>query len=411
MASRVVVTGIGALTPLGKDVNSTWAALLEGRSGIRRISRWDPSQMPTQIAAELPDDWDITELMDPKEARRTDRFTQYTIWSSHEAITDSGLDKHSYDPNRAGVILGTGIGGIGTFEEQHSIFLERGVRRVSPFFITMMIGDIAPGLLAIKYNLKGPNFATVSACASAGHAIGCALDAIRTGRADIMITGGSEAPIVPMSIAGFCANRAMSERNDEPHRASRPFDKDRDGFVMGEGCGILVLEEAEHAKARGAKIYAELAGFGATADAFHITAPPEDGEGATRVMKECLKDAGAKPEDVGYINAHGTSTPVGDTAECNAICKVFGNNGPLVSSTKSAMGHLLGAAAAVEAIVAIKALNDNIIPPTLNLENISEGCEVVRHVTETTKVELSATMSNSFGFGGHNCCHMFRKYK
>ncbi len=408
MERRVVVTGLGALTPLGLDVDTTWTALLEGRPGVNRISRWDPSEMPTQIAAEIPAGFDIAELLDPKEARRMDPYTHYAFWATDQAMKDAGLDAN-FDPDRAGVIIGTGIGGIGTFENQHKTFIERGVRRVSPFFITMMIADIASGLVSIQYGLKGPNYATTSACASAGHAMGCSLDSIRYGRADIIVTGGAEAPIVPIAIAGFCANRAMSSRNDEPERASRPFDADRDGFVMGEGAGILVFEEYEHAKARGAKIYCEVAGCGATGDAFHITAPPEDGEGAYRVMLKCLEDAKIDPEEIGYVNAHGTSTPVGDISECVAINRVFGDDSPMVSSTKSSMGHLLGAAAGVEGIVAIKALNDNIVPPTLNLENIDPGCRGVKHITETTKAEMSATMSNSFGFGGHNSCLVFRK--
>jgi len=409
MKRRVVVTGLGALTPLGKDVNSTWAALLEGRSGISRISRWDPSEMPTQIAAEIPTDWDVTEIIDAKEARRMDPYTQYAIWAADQAIKDADLDGN-FDPDRTGVIIGTGVGGIGSFETQHKTFLERGVRRVSPFFITMMIADIAAGLISIRYNMKGPNYSTTSACASAGHAIGCSVEAIRYGRADVMVTGGAEAPIVQISIAGFCANRAMSTRNDEPERASRPFDSGRDGFVMGEGAGILVLEEYEHAKMRGAKIYAEVTGFGATADAYHITAPPEDGEGAYRVMSEALEDAGMTAGEIGYINAHGTSTPVGDTSECQAMERLFGKEpGPLVTSTKSSMGHLLGAAAAVEAIVAIKALNNGIVPPTLNLEDIDPGCAGVNHATKTTKADLSAVISNSFGFGGHNNSIIFRK--
>ncbi len=408
MERRVVVTGLGALTPLGLDVDSTWAALLQGRSAVKKISRWDPSDLTTQIAAQVPDDFDINNLLDPKEARRMDPYTHYAFWAADSAIKDAGLDGN-FDPDRAGVIIGTGIGGIGTFENQHKVFIEKGVRRVSPFFITMMIADIASGMISINYGLKGPNFSTTSACASAGHAMGCSLDIIRYGRADIVITGGAEAPIVPISVAGFCANRAMSTRNDEPHRASRPFDIDRDGFVMGEGAGILVFEEYEHAIARGAKIYCEVAGFGATGDAYHITAPPDDGEGARRVMAKSLEDAKISPGEIGYINAHGTSTPVGDISECVAINSVFGKNGPMVSSTKSSMGHLLGAAAGIEAIVAIKALNDNIAPPTLNLDNVDPGCDCVNHITETAKAEITATMSNSFGFGGHNSCLVFRE--
>ena len=409
MHKRVVVTGLGALTPLGTDVDSTWTALIGGRSAIRRISRWDPSQMATQIAAELPDDWDITELIDPREARRMDRFTQYAFWAANEVIEDSGLLSAGYDPERIGIITGSGIGGIGTFAQQHKAFLERGPRRVSPFFITMMITNITPGMLAIKYGFKGINYSISSACASSGHSIGAAFDAVRLGRADAVLTGGSEAPIVPVAIAGFCQNRAMSTRNGTPEKASSPFDAERDGFVMGEGSGMLVLEELDHAVARGAKIYCELVGFGATADAFHITAPPEDGDGAYRAMRESLDDAGLSPEDIGYINAHGTSTPSGDTSECAAIERLFGTDGPLVSSTKGAMGHVLGAAAVVEAIVAIKALTENEAPPTLNLDNVDEKCRGIRHVKKSTKVELDATMSNSFGFGGHNSCLIFRK--
>jgi len=409
MTRRVVVTGLGALTPLGIDVDSTWTALNEGRSGIRRISRWDPSEMPTQIAGELPDYWDITELMDPKEARRADRYTQYALWAANEAILDSGLLNTSIDPEKAGIILGTGVGGISSFEQQHKIFLERGVRRVSPFFITMMIADIAAGMLSIKYGFKGINFTTTSACASAGHAIASSLDAIRLGRADIIITGGSEAPIIPISIAGFCQNRAMTVQNDAPQKASRPFDAARDGFVMSEGSGIIVLEELEHAKARGAKIYAEIAGAGTSADAFHITAPPENGEGAFSAMKKSLEDSSTSIDEIGYINAHGTSTPVGDGAECKAIKKLFPNNTPLVSSTKGALGHLLGAAAGIEAIIAIKSMNERTVLPTMNMENVSEDCIGVNHVTEIVKTDLKAVMSNSFGFGGHNTSLLFKK--
>ena len=409
MKRRVAVTGLGALTPLGTDVDSTWTALLEGRSGISRISRWDPSDMATRIAAEIKGDWDLGDIMDPKEARRTDSYCKYAIYAAREAMEDSGLSGGGEDAERFGVILGTGIGGIGTFEKQHSTFLKRGVRRVSPFFITMMISDMSAGMLAILYNLKGPNYVTTSACASAGHAMGAAFDAIRNGRADIMMTGGSEAPIVPISIAGFCQNRAMSTRNDEPERASRPFDADRDGFVMGEGAGILIFEEMEHARNRGAKIYGEVLGFGATADAHHITAPPEDGEGAYRVMKKCLEDAGVPADRVKYINAHGTSTPVGDAAECRAVRRLFGEKGPFLSATKSSMGHLLGAAAGVEGIIALKAMETGMIPPTLNLENPAEGCEGLNHVLETTEAEIAAAMSNSFGFGGHNSCILFGK--
>ncbi|MCK5833885.1 beta-ketoacyl-ACP synthase II, partial [bacterium] len=399
MKRRVVVTGLGALTPLGKEVNSSWTALIEGCSAIRRVERWDSSAMATQIAGQISDDWNITEIMDIREARRMDHFVQYAHWASNEAINDSRLLESSYDPNRIGIILGTGIGGIGTFEEQHRKFIEKGVRRVSPFFITMMISDMAPGMLAIKYGFKGINYTVTSACASAGHAIGSAFDAIRYGRADVVLTGGSEAPIVPISFAGFCQNRAMTTRNELGAKASSPFDKDRDGFVMGEGAGILVLEELEHAQARDAKIYCEMAGYSASADAFHITAPPDNGDGAYRVMRQCLEDADMMPEEVGYINAHGTSTPVGDISECKAIERFFGKNCPLVSSTKGAMGHLLGAAAGVEAIIAIKSLIEGKVPPTLHLENVDEGCAGVNHNLKTVQMDLNATMSNSFGFG------------
>ncbi len=409
MKRRVVVTGLGALTPLGKDVESTWTALVEGRSAVRRISRWDPAGMVTQIAAEIPDDWDVTELIDKREARRMDRYTQYAFWAANEAVRDAELESSGIDPERVGVIVGTGVGGIGTFEAEHIKFLERGVRRVSPFFITMMISDMAPGLLAIKYGFKGINYSITSACASAGHSIGAAFDAIRNGRADVMLTGGAEAPIVQISIAGFCQNRAMSTRNEIPEKASSPFDSKRDGFVMGEGSGILVLEELEHARSRNAKIYCELVGFGATADAFHITAPPEDGDGAFRVMRNCLNDAGMEQGDVDYINAHGTSTPVGDRAECAAIERLFGGNGPFVSSSKGALGHLLGASAAVEAVVAIKSLIEDRITPTLNLEDIDERCKGIKHVIRTTDVKLDLVMSNSFGFGGHNSSLLFGK--
>jgi len=411
MSRRVVITGLGALTPLGTNVPETWTALLEGRSGIGPITKFDASNLNTQIAAEIPDDWSIADVVDPKQARRMDKYTQYAHFATNEAFKDAGLKKDDFDPEKAGIILGTGIGGIGTFENQLEVFLERGPRRVSPFFITMMISDIAAGQLAIEYGFKGINYTTTSACASAGHAIGSAFDAIRLGRADICITGGAEAPIIPISIAGFCANRAMTVRNNEPLKASRPFDKDRDGFVMGEGSGILIVEELEHALQRGAKIYAELLSYSATADAFHITAPPEDGDGAYRVMKNALNEASLEPEQVDYINAHGTSTPVGDISECVAVKRLFGENGPLISSTKGAMGHLLGAAAAVEAIVAIKAIQDNKIPPTMNLDNIDEKCVGVNHLMEIIDKEVNISMSNSFGFGGHNSTLVFKRFQ
>ncbi|MDZ4806607.1 MAG: beta-ketoacyl-ACP synthase II, partial [Candidatus Eisenbacteria bacterium] len=345
MSRRIAVTGLGVVSPVGNDVESFWASLIAGRSGITRVTRFDASDFRTRIAAEVKD-FDALVYMDKKEIRRTDLYVQYAIAASSQALSDSGLDLAAEDATRIGVIIGTGIGGIATFEEQTELMLAKGPSRVSPFFIPMMIANMASGQVSIQFGLKGPNTTTVSACASGAHAIGEAFQAIKSDQADIMVTGGSEATITKMAMAGFCALKAMSTRNDEPTRASRPFERDRDGFVMGEGAGILVLEEYEHARARGATILAEMVGYGSTGDAYHITAPPPEGEGAARAMAMALKEAGLKPADVDYINAHGTSTDLNDKYETAAVKTVFGEDARrlAISSTKSMTGHLLGAA-------------------------------------------------------------------
>src|SRR5215208_4959760 len=354
MRRRVVVTGLGAITPVGNDVATTWRALQAGVSGAQNITKFDASSFPVRFACEVKG-FDPLKTMERKEAKRADLYAQYAVAASVEAMTDAGLTPGGFDVDRTGVIIGSGIGGLKSFEEQHDVYRERGVSKISPFFIPMFIADIAAGIVSMQFNAKGPNYATVSACATSAHAIGDAFRTIQYGDADIMITGGAEATVTPMAIGGFANMKALSERNDSPETASRPFDSTRDGFVMGEGAGILILEELEHALNRGAKIYAEIVGYGATGDAYHLTAPAPDGEGAQRAMKRALKDAGLEPADVQYINAHGTSTPANDLNETAAIKAVFGEHaaGVNVSSTKSATGHMLGAAGALEFVVKI----------------------------------------------------------
>ncbi|MBK5210098.1 MAG: beta-ketoacyl-ACP synthase II [Flavobacteriaceae bacterium] len=410
---RVVVTGLGALTPIGNNVEQYWNGLVNGVSGAAPITYFDTTKFKTRFACELKN-FDITQFFDRKEARKMDKFTQYAMVAADEAIVDSKLDLEKVDKNRVGVIWGAGIGGLETFQNEVLTFAEGdGTPRFNPFFIPKMIADMAPGQISIRYGFRGPNFATVSACASSSNAIIDALNYIRLGHADVMVSGGSEATITIAGIGGFNALQALSTRNDDPSTASRPFDKDRDGFVSGEGAGALILEEYEHAKARGAKIYAEIAGGGLSADAYHITAPHPEGLGAINVMKNCLRDAGLKPEDVDAINMHGTSTPLGDIAESKAILEVFGDHAYHINlnSTKSMTGHLLGAAGAVEAIASILAIKYGIVPPTINHFIDDDQIDPKLNFTfnKAQKRDVSVAMSNTFGFGGHNACVLFKK--
>ena len=410
---RVVVTGIGALTPIGNTRDAYWNALVAGTSGAAPITYFDASKFKTQFACEVKN-FDPLAHFDRKEARKMDRFTQYAMVASDEAIQDAGLDLDAVDKSKVGVIWGSGIGGLETFQNEVLNFAAGNeIPRFNPFFIPKMIADIAPGMISIKYGFRGPNFATVSACASAANAIIDALNYIRLGYANVMVTGGSEAGVAKASIAGFNALQALSTRNDDPKTASRPFDKERDGFVMGEGSGALILESLEHAQARGATIYAELSGGGLSADAYHITAPHPDGLGATSVMENCLVDAGVSATDIDAINMHGTSTPLGDVAETKALKKVFGEHlyTMNINSTKSMTGHLLGAAGAVEAIASILSIKYGIVPPTINHQTVDENIDPNINLTLNTaqKRDVSMAMSNTFGFGGHNACVLFAK--
>ena len=413
MKRRVVVTGMGTITPVGNDVATTWRSLIEGKSGTAPITKFDASKFPVRFAAEVKG-FDPLQYMDRKEAKRADQYTQYAVAGARQAMTDANLvERNGMDPDRIGVIIGSGIGGLKSFEEQHDVYRERGVTKISPFFIPMFIADIAAGIVSMQFNAKGPNYATVSACATSAHAIGDAFRTIQYGDADIMITGGAEATVTPMAIGGFANMKALSERNDSPETASRPFDKTRDGFVMGEGAGILILEELEHALNRGAKIYAEIVGYGATGDAYHLTAPAPDGEGAQRAMKRALKDAGLEPKDIQYINAHGTSTPANDFNETRAIKAVFGDEAKNVnvSSTKSATGHMLGAAGAVEAVVSAMVVGNGIIPPTINYEHPDPELDLNYTPNASVKREVNAVLSNSFGFGGHNTTLAIKRFE
>jgi len=401
---RVVITGIGVVSPVGNNLASFWDSLKAGRSGIGRIDAFDTEKFDCKIAGEVRD-YDATPYYKtPKDVRRTDRYTQLAVGAAKMSLDDSGLDLGSIDLDRAGVMIGSGVGGLATMETQVGQMMTKGPDRTSPFMIPMMISNMASGFISMEHGLRGPNMAIVTACATANHCMGEAWRIIKFGDADVMVTGGSEACIVPVGIAGFCAMRALSTRNDEPERASRPFDKDRDGFVMGEGAGVIILEEYEHAKKRGAKIYCELAGYGLTADAYHMSAPLPGGEGASRCMGMAMKHAKVNPGDVDYINAHGTSTPVGDICETKAVKHAFGEHakGLLVSSTKSMTGHLLGAAGAVEMAASVLAMRDGIVPPTINLDNPDPECDLdyVPHRAREKKVKVA--ISNSFGFGGHN---------
>jgi 3-oxoacyl-[acyl-carrier-protein] synthase II len=413
MNRRVVITGTGLLTAVGKDVQTSWASLLEGRSGVDTISAWDPEGYPVRFGAEVRD-FDAGEYMDRKEAKRTDRYAQLAIAASVQAMREAGLEgsSASIDPDLFGVIIGSGIGGITTFEEQHARFVDKGHSRVSPFFVPMFIADIAAGLVSIRYGAKGPNYATVSACASGAHAIGNAYRSILLGETDVMIAGGTEASVTPMTVSGFAAMNALSERNDSPATASRPFDATRDGFVLGEGAGMLVLEEMEHAKARGATIIAELAGFGQTADAYHITAPATGGEGAVRAMRAALRAAGVEPEEVAYINAHGTSTPANDVNETMAIKTTFGDHAStlVVGSTKSMTGHTLGAAGGLEAVITALVCRDGVIPPTINYSEPDPECDLDYATEGAVHRQVDVALSNSFGFGGHNVSIAVRRW-
>lgn len=411
---RVVVTGIGALTPIGNTKDEFWKGLSTGVSGAAPITRFDASLFKTQFACEVKN-FDVENFIEKKEARKMDGFTQYAMVAVDEAILDSGINLEAIDKSRAGVIWGSGIGGLRTFQEEVAEFTRGdGTPRFNPFFIPKMIADIAAGFISIKYGFRGPNFVTVSACASATNALIDAFNYIRLGKADMFISGGSEAAVTEAGIGGFNAMKALSQRNDSPETASRPFDKERDGFVLGEGAGALILEELEHAKARGAKIYAELVGGGMTADANHITAPHPEGLGASSVMQITLEDAGLQPEAIDYINVHGTSTPLGDVSETKAIQKVFGEHAYKlnISSTKSMTGHLLGAAGAIEAIACILAMQNSLVPPTINHFTDDESFDPGLNLTfnQAQKREINYALSNTFGFGGHNCSVIFKKY-
>ena len=410
---RVVVTGLGALTPIGNNVGDFWKGLASGKSGGAPVTYFDTSKFKTKFACELKN-FDISNFLDRKEQRRMDRFTQYAMVSTEEAINDSGLDLDSIDKLRVGVIWGAGIGGIETFQNETLNFAAGdGTPRFNPFFIPKIIGDIAPGHIAIKYGFMGLNYATVSACASSANALADSLNYIRLGHCDIIVAGGSEAGVNIAGMAGFSAMRALSTRNDSPSTASRPFDATRDGFVLGEGSGTLILEEYEHAKARGAKIYAELIGAGLSCDAYHITAPHPEGSGVKAVIRNCLNDAKIKANEIDAINTHGTSTPLGDVAELKAISNVFGEHAPNINinSTKSMTGHMLGASGAIEAISVILSIQNKLVPPTINHKNIDENIDQNLNLTLNTAQnrEINIAMSNTFGFGGHNVCVVFKK--
>jgi 3-oxoacyl-[acyl-carrier-protein] synthase II len=409
---RVVITGIGTVTALGHDIETFWQNIIAGQCGIDRITAFDPANYDCKIAAEVKGFDPVPAFPSPKEVRRTDRFAQLGIYAGWRALQDSGMDLEKLDRDQIGAFIGSGIGGIQTHADQHTVLMNKGPGRISPFLIPMMILNMASGVFSMYYKLRGPNVATCSACATSTHALGEAWRTIKMGDANAIFAGGTEAAVCEMGIGGFAAMKALSTRNDEPKRASRPFDKDRDGFVMGEGAAVLVLEELEHAKARGARIYCELVGYGNTADANHLTAPAPEGEGAARCMKMALRSAGLRPEDISYINAHGTSTPQGDVCETQAIKSVFGDHAKklAVSSTKGATGHLLGAAGAAEMALCAKALQMQIAPPTLNLDNPDPQCDLdyVPHTAREMKIEAIA--NNSFGFGGHNATVIAKRF-
>jgi 3-oxoacyl-[acyl-carrier-protein] synthase II len=405
MTRRVVITGLGTVNSLSSDVRAFWQALCAGRSGIGLIEQFDTSAFRVKFGGEVKH-WSPEAVLDARTARRLDRFAQFALVAATHAVKDSGLDFSREDPFRCGTIIGSGIGGLNEFEEQHGRYLQGGPTRISPFVIPKMIANAAAGNISIHFGLAGPNTAVSTACASAAHAIGDAMRAIQWDAADVMITGGSEAAITPMGLGGFIAARALSQRNDDPQAASRPFDRDRDGFILSEGAGTLVIEELEHARRRGAPVYAELLGVGSTADAYHITAPHPEGAGAVRAMQMALRDARLSPEDVQYVNAHGTSTELGDVAETKAIKKVFGDHARrlAISSTKSMIGHLLGASGGVEAIATIMAIKTGVIHPTINLKTPDPECDLDYVPNTARETRVRRAISNSFGFGGHNCC-------
>src|SRR5512138_2553872 len=408
---RVVVTGLGLVSPVGIGVEESWSALVAGRSGIGPITLFDASTFPTRIAGEVKG-FDPAQYMDRKEVRRNDRFIHFALAAGDMAVKDAALDMAREDAERVGCIIGAGMGGLGTIEDEHTTFTTKGVKRIGPFFIPSLIINLAPGQVSIKYGMKGPNFSPVSACATGNHSIGDAMMIIERDMADVIVAGGAEATITPVGIGGFCAARALSERNDAPEKASRPFDKGRDGFVAGEGAGILIVEEYEHARRRGARIYAELCGYGATADANHITSPAPQGEGGQRAMRMALRDAGVNPDQVGYVNTHGTSTPQGDVAECQAINRVFGEHarrGLMVSSTKSMTGHLLGAAGGLEAAITVLAIARGVLPPTINVDEQDPECALDVIPNQAREKRVDAAMSNSFGFGGTNAVVLFKR--
>ncbi|MFD1415310.1 beta-ketoacyl-ACP synthase II [Oceanobacillus jeddahense] len=411
MEKRVVITGLGAVTPVGNDVSAMWESIINGKSGIDYVTKVDKEQFTAKVAAEVKD-FDPAAYMEKKEARKMDPFTQYAVAAAKMAVQDANLEITDENASRVGVWIGSGIGGMKTWEEQHSKFLEKGAKRVSPFFVPMMIPDMAAGQVSIQLGAKGINSCTVTACSSGANSIGDAFKAIQRGDADAIITGGTEAPISNMAFAGFTSAKALSTTED-PKKASRPFDKERNGFVMGEGSGILILESLESAKERGADIYAEIVGYGATGDAYHITAPAENGEGAARAMQEAISDANLHSNDIDYVNAHGTSTDLNDKFETQAIKDVFGEKASslAISSTKSMTGHLLGAAGAIEAIISIKSIIDGIVPPTINYEYPDPECDLDYVPNEARKQEVNAVVSNSLGFGGHNVALVFKKYE
>ena len=410
---RVVITGLGVITPLGQGIGAFWENLLAGQCGIGPVTAYDTEGYACAIAGEVKDFDPTPAFPSPKEVRRTDRFTQFAMVAGWEAINDSGLDLDAADRDRIGAFIGSGIGGLGTMEKQHKTLLDRGPGRVSPFFIPMMILNMASGMFSLYNGLRGPNIATCSACATASHAIGEAWRTLVMDDADVMLAGGTEAAVNPIAMSGFDSMKAMSRRNDDPQHASRPFDADRDGFVMGEGSGVVVLETLEHAKARGARIYCEIAGYGNTADAHHMTSPAPGGEGGARAMRAALASGGLNPEDISYINAHGTSTPQGDVCETQAIKTVFGDHARrlAVSSTKGATGHMLGAAGSVEMAVCCKALETNIVPQTINYDTPDPNCDLDYVPNKPREMEVKAIANNSFGFGGHNACLVAKKFK
>jgi len=411
MQRRVVITGMGAITPVGLNVEEMWQSMLAGKSGAGLITKFDTSEFVTKFAAEIKG-FDPLDHFEKKELRRLDSYTQYALVSAREAVKSSNIDFEKEDKTQIGVIVGSGIGGMLSFETEIRKLIEQGPRRISPFFIPQMISDIAAGQISMEYGLKGPNYATVSACATSGHAVGAAFETVKRGDADIMVCGGSEAAITPMGIGGFNSMKALSTRNDDPTTASRPFDLERDGFVMGEGAGIIIIEELEHALKRNANITAEIAGIGFTADAYHLTQPAPEGEGAVRAMRQCIADGNLTVKDIQYVNAHGTSTPFNDKNETAAIKTVFGDltKELSISSTKSMTGHLLGAAGAVEGIVSALAIKNNMIPPTINYETPDPECDLNYTPNKPQNREVTAVISNTFGFGGHNACLSFKKF-